>query len=241
MEVIRRTLGSTYRATWISSGTVASPIFYRVLSGSESMVSSYAGVDSGNGHYYADISVDTAGLWKAGWTARVGANTYQNFQWLEVFPYDTDQPGRYITWDDVVMRYRDFSTLGGAVKAASHYISMAEARIDALLASHYTTPFSRNNMVIRDLTIDMTFLLAARLKSEESNRIKKDIMEMIEALKDGTMSMVDNSGTLISAGPTTTTVWSDRENYHPVFGLDDPMEWGVSSAELFDEANTRGN
>lgn len=240
-EVIKLTLGSTFRTIWVSSGTAASPIYFRVLSGSETMVSSYAGVSSGNGHFYADISINSPGLWKGEWTAQVGINTYVSPQWFEAFAGDTNQPGRYITWDDVVMRYRDFATAAGAVKAASHYISMAEARIDALLASHFTVPFSNNNMVIRDLTIDMTFLLAARLKAEEANRLKKDIMETIQMLKDGEMVMVDTSGTMLPTALAASPIWSDRESFHPVFNLDDPITWGVSSSELSNEASARGD
>lgn len=244
MEQVRNiVLGDTFRATWVSSGATASPIQYRILTGSETIVSTYAGVSSGNGHYYVDARIDPsswqAGMYQARWYATVNANTHINAEWLNVFPSEINQPGRYITWDDVVQRYADFADFGGAVKAASHYISVSEARLDAMLATHFSVPFSNNNAVIRDLAIDMTYLRAARrLNEDERNAIQSRIKDTIEALKSGEMVLLTDSGEVVRQD--VSRAWSSTQDYHPIFGMHDPLDWVVSSQQIIDEAAERG-
>jgi hypothetical protein len=243
MDVINVTIGDTFRPTWISSGATASPIQYRVLTGSETIVSTYAGVSSGNGHYFVDARIEpnswAPGIYQGRWYATVNANTHISAEWLNVFPQDTNQPGRYITWDDVVQRYTDFADFGGAVKAASHYISVSEARLDAMLATHFSVPFSSNNAVVRDLAIDMTFLRAARGLSEgERTSIQGRVNDTIKALKEGTMVMITDSGEV--QRQDVSRAWSSTQDYHPVFGMHDPLDWVVSSQQIIDEASDRG-
>jgi hypothetical protein len=243
MRLIDVVLGDTFRPTWISSGATASPIQYRILTGSETIVSTYAGVDSGNGHYYADARIEPnswgSGIYQARWYATVDANTHISPEWLNVFPEETNQPGRYITWDDVVHRYTDFSDFGGAVKAASHYIAAAEARIDGLLGSHFSIPFSNNNVTVRELSIDAAFMHAARgLSKEEYARINDRIMDTVTMLKAGDMVMVIGSGQIHRSD--ISRAWSSNQDYHPVFGMHDPLDWVVSSQQIIDEAAARG-
>lgn len=243
MRLIDVILGDTFRPTWISSGATASPIQYRILTGSETIVSTYAGVDSLNGHYYVDARIEpnswSAGIYQGRWYATVDANTHISAEWLNAFPQETNQPGRYITWDDVVQRYGDFADMGGAVKAASHYISAAEARIDGMLGTHFSIPFSNNNATVRDLCIDATYLRAVRgLSKDEYQRIDGQITRTIKSLKMGTMVMVIGSGQIQKSD--VSGAWSSTEDHHPVFGPHEPLDWLVSSQQVIDELADRG-
>ena len=240
MNVISVVLGSTFRATWVSSGAAASPIYYNLLSGSETMVQSWAGVDSGGGHYYVDAAVSTRGLWKGQWSAVVGANTYISPEWLSVYPQDTNEPGRYVDWNDIVSRFTDFADFGGAIKVASHYVAYSEAQIDSALGVKYTTPFSNNNLTIRDLTIDLAYARAIRGRSEEYKEIRADITSRIWALLNGQAVMVTTSGDVIRPPYAGGPAWSNTMDYHPVFGMLDEIDVVVSSQQLLDEYSERG-
>lgn len=239
----RVTVGGSFRATWVSSGAAASPIVYNVRTGSETLANSYAGVDSGNGLYYANAVIGTPGLWKGEWYATVSANTYRNTEWLLVSPGDADQPGRYITWDDVVNRFYGFTDVADAVLAASHYLSYAEAYLDSRLGATFTVPFSSNNQTIRDLTIDVVYARSIRgSRSEEYKAIWAEVSSRLAALINGDDVMISASGALIGGGPLSTSpAWSSTQGYHPVHAVAlDYADMVPSSVQLIDELDERG-
>lgn len=238
-DVRRVTLGGSFRTTWVSSGAIASPISYNIRSGSETLISSYAGVASGDGHYYVDARIDSPGLWKGEWWATVSANTYHNTDYNLATPNDTDQPGRYITWDDVVHRFVGFADVVGAVFAASHYLSYAEGYVDSRLGVKYPIPFSSNNVTIRDLTIDVVYLRSIRGKSEEYEVIMAEVNSRFGALLSGEAVMVTTSGML--ASELATAAWSSTQDYHPIFSTVLPhTDMVPSSAQIIDEYGERG-
>lgn len=230
-------LGGTFRVAWVSSGATASTIQFQVRNGSEQLVSTYTGVDSLNGFYYADVVINSPGLWKGEWYAYVNPNTYRNTEYFQAFAGDTDQPGRYITYDDVVIRYPTFASIGDAVLAASHYISYAEAEVDARLGAAFSPPFDRSNLTVRDLAVDISYLRSIRGKTEEYDALKKSIDERIAALNAGTMVMIASGAVL----DPPSGAWSNTQNYHPIFTAALPIEdMVVDSMQLIDEATERG-
>ena len=242
MTVRNVQMGSSFRVTFVASGATANPISFSVLSGSESMVHSWAGVDSGNGLYYADVRIDSPGLWQGAWHAYISPNSYRASDWYAAFPTDTDQPGRYITWDDVVNRYQLFGTIAGAVKAASHYLRYVEGELDSRLGVAYSVPFSNNNITIRDLAVDMVYLRSIRFKTDGWKELKEEIDGRIAALNSGTAIMVVDSGDIVVAGQgVATSAWSNNQDYHPVFAA--TLDWTdmvPSSAHMQAEADERG-
>lgn len=234
------TLGSTFRATWASSGSSPSPIVYNVRTGSETLANSYAGVSSGNGFFYADVQVNSPGLWKGEWYATVSANTYRNTEWLLANAGDADQPGRYITWDDVVNRFVPFADVADAVKAASHYLSYAEAYIDGRLGAKFTTPFSNNNSTVRDLTIDVVYARSIRGSlNAEYKAIWAEVNSRLASLLMGESVMVADSGSVLQT--TNVSAWSNTSDYHPVFSpvLDETL-LSADSSYLAAERSDRG-
>lgn len=64
---------------WISSGQTASDIYVRTINNSETMVSSMTMTDSGNGHYYAFMTMPTTpGLYAGEVVATIGSKDYIN-------------------------------------------------------------------------------------------------------------------------------------------------------------------
>ena len=240
MESVHKiTLGSTFRVTWVSSGATPSPIVFNIFSGSETMIGSWAGTSSGNGHYYADVRIDSKGLWKGSWFAFVSPNSYKSEEVFAAFPYDTDQPGRYITWDDVVNRFTSFSDIAGAVKAASHHLAYAENYIDGVLGTKFTVPFSNNNLTVRDLAIDVVQMRAIRSSgSDEYKTLRADVSSRLAALLAGLEVMVTSSGTV---SRPSAFAWSNTMDYHSVFSpvLSETL-LGPDSDQVDDEEDVRG-
>lgn len=235
LDVAQVTLNSTFRVTWVSSGATASPIAFNLQSGSETMVGSWAGTSSGNGHYYADVKIDSPGLWRGVWFAYVNPNTYVSDGYYVAGRNDTDQPGRYITWDDVVNRFSSFATAAGAMKAASHHLAYAEAEVDAMLGAKFSVPFSNNNLTVKDLVIDLVYLRSIRNNFDLYRPMRAEINSKFAALLSGKMVMITASGD--SLRYTGVSAWSNNQDYHPTFSpyLPEEVLWpssdGVSAAE----------
>lgn len=70
-------VGDTFKQTFINSGSTVSPIVASIISGSETIVSSGAGVDSGNGHYYRQAIINTPGYYVSQWDATISGNPYR--------------------------------------------------------------------------------------------------------------------------------------------------------------------
>jgi hypothetical protein len=131
--------------------------------------------------------------------------------------------GRYIQWDDVIDRYPEINTLGGSDEVSSTYIVYAESFVDSILKSHWTPPFSDNNMVVKDLTIDWTYFRAARFKLENAIDVK----------------MIDETGAEIPGVNAGGAVYSNTQSYSTSFGMDDPINWEIDEDQIDDEATKR--
>lgn len=77
VPVLDALAGTTIRLTWVNSGAAASPISFALLDRNETLISSIAGVSSGNGHYYAPVFVPNSfPYYVAQAIAVVDASTY---------------------------------------------------------------------------------------------------------------------------------------------------------------------
>jgi hypothetical protein len=79
VPVIEAIAGTTLRMTWVSSGVTPTSIGFALRDKDETIVSSTAGVSSGNGHYYAGLFVPNSWPWYVGESiAIIDATTYTN-------------------------------------------------------------------------------------------------------------------------------------------------------------------
>lgn len=149
--------------------------------------------------------------------------------------------GRYINWNDVLARYDQASDIGDAAHVSSVYIAYAESLVDASLADVYTVPFSDNNIMIKDVCVDLAFARSQRGDLEESSRVHSMAMTMLAGLKDGTLTMVDVNGNVIEQTVRAGAAYSTTQSYAPTFGYSDPIDWELSRNRLEDEDFSRGD
>lgn len=144
----------------------------------------------------------------------------------------------YITWKDVLNRYPVVDRVGGASEVGSAYVRYAERELEGMLTGFFTVPFSSNNLTAKDLAIDLTYMRISNLKSEDRKEFRDELMGRIQALKDGQASMMTTSGDVLQA--VGGTIYSTTQNYEPVFGMGDTLDFHVDSGQLLDEENARG-
>jgi hypothetical protein len=140
--------------------------------------------------------------------------------------------GRYIDWEDVIDRYPELETVGGADQISSAYIVYAESYLDAALASHFAMPFSQEVMILKDLAIDYTYWRAGRFKIDNAVEVGSAVAGTIQDLKEGKLIMTDVDGNEIPASTIRGGIYSTTQSYHNAFGMDDPIYWGVSSDQV---------
>jgi phage gp36-like protein len=146
--------------------------------------------------------------------------------------------GRYIDWEDVLDRYPELNTIGGADQLSSAYIVYSEAYVDGILSPNFTPPFSNNNMIVRDLCIDWAYWRAARFKLDDAIEVKSSFFETVGLLKNGHLQMYDEAGTLIPA-LDKSFAWSNTQSYHTAFGMDDPVRWRIDEDQQDDDEGKR--
>lgn len=150
--------------------------------------------------------------------------------------------GRYINWDDVTLRYPEVETRNaGAAAVGSAYIQYAEAAIDGMLASHFTTPFSSNNLTAKDLSVELVYARIIRKADKEAAAMAAaGVSSMVTMLKNGSLGMVTTSGDIIANNGTGDEIWSTTQNYHSIFGVNDPKLSPIDSSQIYDEESERG-
>jgi len=91
MAIKRHLVGDTVRMTWISSGTTPSPIFNHLLTGSETSISSTSMTDSGNGHFFRDLTLpDTPGFYVSESVATVDSFEYKRRKRFQIILAEVD-------------------------------------------------------------------------------------------------------------------------------------------------------
>jgi hypothetical protein len=151
--------------------------------------------------------------------------------------------GRYINWDDVVGRYSQINKHGGAADIGSNFIQYAEAEVDARLASCYSVPFvsgvGSTPITVKDLAIDVTYLKATiGAKSKAWDQIKNSVNDRIKMICNGDSQIVGPGGDPLAQ--IAGTIWGSNEDYHPIFGMGDTLDFVVDSDRIDDEDDARG-
>ena len=148
--------------------------------------------------------------------------------------------GRYINWEDVVDRYSKYADVKDSGEANDGNIAYAENYVDMGLASSFSVPFSNNNIIVRDLSIDVAFAKILMFKdSEKADMILSHVNSVMAGLRDGVLTMITNSGDVIAQ--QGEPVYSKTMDYTPVFGHGDIEDFKVSSSQLYDEQQERDN
>ena len=126
-----------------------------------------------------------------------------------------------------------------AEEVNSFHTPMAQSEIEGLLSTHYTVPFSSNNLTAKDLVSRLCYSRLASLDEEERRAIRTELYERIERLKNGEEQMLTSSGTVLQPN-VAGTAWTENEDYHPIFTQDDPLMWEVDSSQIRELRDERG-
>jgi len=85
MAIPKYLAGNTVSMSWVSSGQTATTISVAIISGSETVVSSVAMTSSGNGHYYANVTLPaTEGFYVREDLAVIDTKTYKVHKTIKI-------------------------------------------------------------------------------------------------------------------------------------------------------------
>ena len=91
LNIVHDFVGSTLRTTLVNSGATITPISSALINGSETLISSKAMTSSGNGFFYADLSLPNTPQWLVNeFIAVINANTYKKYQLINVVKPEVD-------------------------------------------------------------------------------------------------------------------------------------------------------
>jgi len=145
---------------------------------------------------------------------------------------------RYIDYSDVIGRYPKATDVGSASNVESTYIRYSEAWADGALSAAFTAPFSDNNLTVKDLCIDHTYMKIIEFKdTKKSNSIQKSLDARVKALLEGSSQMTLEDGTVL--GQNVASAWSEAQEHSPTFGIGGTDYAAVSSSRLYEEEQAR--
>ena len=134
----------------------------------------------------------------------------------------------YATYSEYTMVYSDKGVSQSQIN--SYYLPQGALRVNETLGSCFTIPFSSNNETAKDLSIHFAHLaiLLRTRNQEDSNELKKELIQRVSDICSGNLGMVLTDGTILSPGSTSRNeVWSTTQNYKPVFDMRDSWEQRV--------------
>lgn len=149
----------------------------------------------------------------------------------------------YIDYNELIARYplvKKWDDRADIV--TSHLIYYAEHQLDALLATHFSTPFSAAHPTVKDLTLDLCkYRILLDQDPTKAKSIWDIIMDQIEMLKNGDMGIMTGSGTEIFESSEAAEIWSNTGDYHQTHSMlgDDSAYTVVDSSMLEDLESER--
>jgi phage gp36-like protein len=126
----------------------------------------------------------------------------------------------------------------------ARHVLRAESVVNAYVSKLYALPFivgtTTTNVppVLRTLSEDIACYYALRSAFTQDGQSKnpyyeayKGAMDTLESIAEGETILVNTSGSFI-ATQSTNRYLSSTEGQTPIFGLDEPTEWGRSQEEI---------
>lgn len=140
---------------------------------------------------------------------------------------------QYIDFKDVANRYPKAADKAGAGPTEMEgYILGAESEVDAALSVLYNVPFipgsSNVPYLVRDICVDLAYWKMSGWQNEKLGKVQKDYIDArLKKLAEGSILLV-SSGGMIPQGQAFAGATSDGTRSS--FGVDDSVNWSVSSA-----------
>jgi len=147
----------------------------------------------------------------------------------------------YANWADLAGRYREFSKIGDDSEINSYHIAHAENELNGIFAGCFTVPFSSNNITVKFLTVDLTYIkYYESIDQEKAEGKRKSFDSQVKRIKNGMGGMVLDDGTILRSSLVGgVTAYSSTADYHPVFGIGNIEDMRVDSSQLIDEEDAR--
>lgn len=145
--------------------------------------------------------------------------------------------GKYVDATFVTAVYSSLSSVA-STSVGSYHIPMAEAKLESMLGRTYSIPFSDNNLTVKELVTELVYIKIGNLAIEQRKERMEMFNQRIDDLISGKEALVTTSGDLIQS--SGEPVWSETEDYHPVFGMLDHEDSIVDSSQVEAELDERG-
>jgi phage gp36-like protein len=133
--------------------------------------------------------------------------------------------GKYTNAINLRKLYKDIDTTGLVDNDVEFFIKQKETIIDLKLAQRYTLPFSSTPPIIETIASECSFIgILDRYFTGETNS-KNDWREVratacnsiLDALSDGSLTLVDSGGEIISQRTDIGGIQSNTSGYEPTF------------------------
>lgn len=145
--------------------------------------------------------------------------------------------GRYISAAEVIARHPKVVSTG-VDNVESHFLLYAESDLDAKLLPHFAAEdITSNNLTVKDLAIELTYLRIGNLKVSDHDKRMEALKKRVQSIIDGEAFMITTSGTQIKT--VGGAVFSTTETFHPTFGVGDIEDFIVDSSQQLSEENER--
>lgn len=141
----------------------------------------------------------------------------------------------------LMAKYPEMQKAGGATELDSAFIVPAELFIESYLSRAYEIPFLTTNQTAIDLTLDRAYYVYMRHRdSKRAKEIKEDLSDILKSILDGTVEMVTTSSVIVGRKEELNGVlWSSTQDYTPVFGMGDIIDFEVDPDQVTDEEDAR--
>jgi phage gp36-like protein len=151
----------------------------------------------------------------------------------------------YCTIDDVRLNLDQFEENVISDADVTSFIAKAEAYINSILANVYTLPFVVTIPLLKDVSTDLACYYVLRRNYTRDNmstsdwvmQFWEDFNKKMEDIKDGKISLVDDSGNVIAYG--SKLIQHNNENYTPTCDLGDAEDWVIDPDRLDDIADAK--
>lgn len=230
--------GDTKQFTLVMSVSPDGNPTLSIFNNSGTGVSSLTSTQSGSVYKYYSFytAPQTPGHYMAEWNISVSSKAYVDRSLFEIILTDADQSGLYSNPNDLRIIHPKIDTIKLTNREFVPFIADADNYINFRLSNRYAVPFAAGvNSLPPIITYLSKNLALFEILTKPSGKGGGDIPGWLEARKErveeilsglevGSYSLVASGGGAIGISTASSLIWSDKEDYHPIFTLLDEVE-----------------
>lgn len=155
--------------------------------------------------------------------------------------------GFYTTAIDIRKLYKKLDTSGLVDNDLDFYVNLAEAEINGIIATKYSVPVSPAPELLRNVSaelsltkiLDRFFTAETHSRNDWRDTRKKEVMDLLNKIAKGDVLLITSSGDIISQRDDITEIYSDTEDYTPIFGHGHYADEEIDEDRVEDEGDAR--